>query len=107
MPDLSDEQSWWTQLLGGSADSAWTMPEQSWDAALAAALDPDTPMPDDALIPSDDADAPVDLTAGDVAVEPTDTLEMGEHDGIGSYVHHHDWLHQVDDHHGDDFDGAV
>lgn len=53
MRNASDEQTWWSGLLSGSADSALQIPDRLWESIVATALDFDTPQPAEDLLPAD------------------------------------------------------
>ncbi len=60
MANASDEQTWWSYLLSGSADPALEIPDLLWDSIVASALDLDSPQPTDDLLPADQSTLLVD-----------------------------------------------
>lgn len=83
--DDAESTSLWDEL-GVSADELTPpMPEHLWDAAIAAAIDPDTPPLDSGLVPySDDATTGADSVAGDLGFPDTD-VPGGSHDSGGPF----------------------
>jgi hypothetical protein len=89
MPDLSEEQSWWTDLFIGP-DPGLQIPEDVWETALTVALEDDISWAADDLVPTDDG-------GGLLADELTDEMQF-HHD----FGHHdpHDWF-------SDSYEGGV
>lgn len=65
MASESDEQTWWSSMLGAGRDPGLQMPDGVWDSAVASALDPDTPWPEGDLIPTDNIGDPIDADIGE------------------------------------------
>ena len=85
MPNSSDEQTWWSSLFIDGADPGLEVPDGVWDAALTAALDPDT------------APATDDLTSADSGGVAFD--DLADDSGVYHHVGHPDFHDAVD--HGD------
>jgi hypothetical protein len=104
MPDASDEQTWWSSLFAGGVDPGLEIPDGTWQSAMTAALDLDTPEPADELVPADDDATSVDAVDEgaaahhDVADRHTDDDRVlngaphvdpdTEHDPGAEYIHH-------------------
>ncbi len=53
MPDASDEQTWWSNLFTGGADTGLEIPDGIWESVVAATFEIDTQPPADQLLPTD------------------------------------------------------
>jgi hypothetical protein len=74
----SDEQSWWATLLNGGVDAGLAVPDEVWDSAVRAALDPETPPPPEDIVPSPEAELDPDDEQADA--------HTGAHDAIAHWV---------------------
>ena len=56
MPDASDEQTWWSNLFTGGADTGLEIPDGIWESVVAATFEIDTQPPADQLLPTNQVD---------------------------------------------------
>jgi hypothetical protein len=82
MPDASDEQTWWSTLFVGGVDPALQMPDGTWQSAMTAALDVDTPEPADDLVPDDEDAIFLDAADEDAAIHHGVADQPASDDGV-------------------------
>jgi hypothetical protein len=92
MQDESTDKAWWSDLFHGSTDPALEVPADVWDSAIGGALDPETPGPDDDLVPPPDAESYTSDLGDDSLID--DDLGYSPHESV-----HHDDIVATDDVH--------
>ncbi|GGF08205.1 hypothetical protein [Williamsia phyllosphaerae] len=74
---MADDDGSVLSSLGIDGAEEYSIPDSVWDAALAAAFDPDAPTADAALVPEMDDDGDVPVDAGD---DPAEAIHHGGDD---------------------------
>ena len=81
MPDVSDEQTWWSNLFTGGADTGLEIPDGLWESVVAATFESETQPPADELLPTDHGDNGFDALDD----EPAGHFEEATHHGSADH----------------------